>query len=207
MCVGQISVGHGSIEPHVGDGRAGAFRAGAVWAVARVVFPTMAGPLAGPVLGRGVVAVLAPCPWSRLARVRPLIRRRVRARRPGRRRVADLRAARGRVLLGQRAVFLRGLLLPLPDGTQEVIGDVLRVGCGLVDLLRVLVERLEPALHVRRAAAAVVADADPLTGHHRGHFRPEFFAGVLDAAEIPDAVLEGVAVHPGGVAGGVSEFV
>ena len=54
---------------------------------ARVVFPTMAGPLAGPVLGGGVVAVLAPCPWSRLARVRLVIRRRVRARRPGRRRV------------------------------------------------------------------------------------------------------------------------
>ena len=93
MLCGQVCVGHGSIHPHVGDRRAGAFGTGTPGLVARlgllragVVFPTMAGPLAGPVLGGGVVAVLAPCPWSRLARVRLVIRRRVRARRPGRRR-------------------------------------------------------------------------------------------------------------------------
>ena len=46
MCVGQVCVGHGSIEPHVGDGRAGAFGTGAPGLVARlgclrarVVFP------------------------------------------------------------------------------------------------------------------------------------------------------------------------
>ena len=154
MCVGQVCVGHGSIQPHVGDGIAGAFGTGAACAVARlgfprarVVFPTMAGPLAGPVLAGGVVR--AARAWSRL-----VIGCRVRARRPGRRRrrvlapeiprikhgdrlaadarlplgllrlgrrrrrVADLRAARGRVLLGQRAVFLLGLLLPLPDGAH-----------------------------------------------------------------------------------------
>ena len=43
--------------------------------------------------------------------------------------------------------------------------------------------RLDPAVDVRRAAAAVVADADTITRHHGGHFGAEFFAGVLDAAE------------------------
>ena len=52
-----------------------------------------------------------------------------------------------------------------------------------------------------------MTDANTLAGHHGGHFGAEFFAGVLGAAEVPDAVLEGVAVHPGGVAGGVPEFV
>ena len=92
MLFGQVFVGHGSIEPHVGDGRAGPFHAGAAWAVARlgllrarVVFPTMAGPLvAGPVLAGGVVVAWRA--WSRLARSRLVIRRRVRARRLGRRR-------------------------------------------------------------------------------------------------------------------------
>ena len=50
-------------------------------------------------------------------------------------------------------------------------------------------------------------DAALFAGHHRGHFRAEFFAGVLHAAEVPDAVCQGVAIHPGGVAGGVAEFV
>ncbi len=52
-----------------------------------------------------------------------------------------------------------------------------------------------------------MADADPFTRHHRGHFRAEFFAGVLGAAEVPRTVCQGVAVHPVRVAGGVAEFV
>ena len=65
---------------------------------------------------------------------------------------------------------------------------------------------------VRRSAgsqqgAAVMPDAALFAGHHRGHFRAEFFAGVLHATEVPDAVCQGVAIHPGGVAGGVAEFV
>ena len=52
-----------------------------------------------------------------------------------------------------------------------------------------------------------MSDADALAGHHRRHFGAEFFAGVLGAAEMPDVVLERVAVHPRGVAGGVTEFV
>ena len=52
-----------------------------------------------------------------------------------------------------------------------------------------------------------MADADTLTRHHRGHFRAEFFAGVLHAAEVAGTVLERVAVHPIRVAGGVAEFV
>ena len=55
--------------------------------------------------------------------------------------------------------------------------------------------------------AASTTFADALAGHHRRHFGAEFFAGVLGAAEIPDAALERVAVHPRGVAGGVPEFV
>ena len=81
------------------------------------------------------------------------------------------------------------------------------VGGRLVHLLRVCVERLDPALDVRGASAAVVPDADTLARHHRGHFGPEFFAGVLHAAEVPGAGCEGVAVHPRGVAGGVTKFV
>ena len=104
-------------------------------------------------------------------------------------------------------MFLVRRLLAFADGTHEVIGDFLCVGCRLVHLLRVLFQRLQPALDIRRASAAVVADADPFTRHHRGHFRAEFFAGVLHAAEVPRAVLQGVAVHPLGVAGGVAEFV
>ena len=49
-------------------------------ACARVVFPTMAGPLAGPVLAGGVVVAWRA--WSRL-----ISGRRVLARRPGHRRV------------------------------------------------------------------------------------------------------------------------
>ena len=61
--------------------------AGAACVLARVVFPAMAGPLvAVSVVGGGVVAVLARCACSRLVRVRPLIRRRVLARRLGCRR-------------------------------------------------------------------------------------------------------------------------
>ena len=104
-------------------------------------------------------------------------------------------------------MFLLGDLLPFLDRLHEVIGDFLGVGGRLVHLLRVLVERLDPALDVRGASAAVVADAHPITRHHRGHFRAEFFAGVLHAAEVPGAGFKGVAVHPLGVAGGVTQFV
>ena len=107
---------------------------------------------------------------------------------------ADLRAARSRVFLGQLAMFFLGGLLPFSDGAQQVIGDLLCVRRRFVHLLRVVVDGFDPALHVRRATAAVVSDADTFTRHHRGHFGPEFFAGVLGAAEVPDAVFEGVAV-------------
>ena len=73
--------------------------------------------------------------------------------------------------------------------------------------LRVVFQRREPALHVRRARAPVVADADPPAGQHRHYFGAQFFAGVLHAAEIPGAVPERGAVQSIGVAGGVSEFV
>ena len=87
MFVGQVFVGHGSIQPHVGDGRAGPLGAGAPVPVARVgllraggVFPPMAGPLvAGPVLAGVWWVVMAWRAWSRL-----VIRRGVRARRLGR---------------------------------------------------------------------------------------------------------------------------
>ena len=38
------------------------------------------------------------------------------------------------------------------------------VCCGLVDFLRIVFQRLQPAFDVRRATAAVVSDADPLAG-------------------------------------------
>ena len=84
---------------------------------------------------------------------------------------------------------------------------MLRVGGGLVDFFRVVFQRREPALHVRRATAPVMADADPRAGQHRRQFGAEFFAGVLHATELSDAVLERVAVQPIGVAGGVAEFM
>ena len=110
-------------------------------------------------------------------------------------------------MVGQLAVFLLGRLFAFPDGSHQVIGGFLCVRRRLVDFLRIVFQRLDPAGDARRAAAAVVADADALAGHHRRHFGAEFFAGVLGAAEMPDAVLERVAVHPRGVAGGVTEFV
>ena len=122
-------------------------------------------------------------------------------------RVADLRAVRRGILLGDRGVFLLGRLFPFLDRTYQVVGDFLRVGCGLVHLLRIFFEGFEPSLDVRRASASVMADADTLARHHRGHFGAEFFAGVLGAAEIADAVFQRVAVHARRVAGGVAEFV
>ena len=100
-----------------------------------------------------------------------------------------------------------GRLLTLADRAHQAIGEFLRVGSGLVDLFRIFVEGFEPAVDVRRPSAPVVADTDLLAGHHRGHFRAEFFAGVLHAAEVPDPMFQGVAVHPIRVAGGVAEFV
>ena len=82
-----------------------------------------------------------------------------------------------------------------------------RLGGGLVDFLRVVFQRREPALHVRRATVPVVADADPHAGQHRRYFGAELFAGVLHAAEFPGPLLQGVAVQPIGVAGGVAEFM
>ena len=73
MLFGQVCVGHGSIEPHVGDCRAGPLGAGAPGPVARVgllraggVFPPMAGPLvAVPVPAVGWWVVMAWRAWSR----------------------------------------------------------------------------------------------------------------------------------------------
>ena len=132
---------------------------------------------------------------------------RARVQRSRRRRGADLRTARGRVFLRQRAVLLRDLLFAVADRPHEVIGDVLGVGGGLVDFPWVLVQRRDPALDVRRASAAVVTDAHTVAGQHGRHFDPEFFAGVLHAAEVPDTVLERVAVQAQRVAGRVAEFV
>ena len=91
-------------------------------------------------------------------------------------------------------MFLRDRLFVLADLAQQGVRHVLRLGGGLVDFLRVVFQRREPALHVRRATAPVVADADPRAGQHRRYFGAQFFAGVLHAAEIPDAVLERGAV-------------
>ena len=95
----------------------------------------------------------------------------------------------------------------LADLAQQVVRHVLRLGGGLVDFLRVVFQCREPALHVRRATAPVVADADPHASQHRRYFGAQFFAGILHATEIPDAVRERGAVQPIGVAGGVPEFV
>ena len=51
---------------------------------------------------------------------------------------AVLRAARRRVFLGQLPMFLVRRLLAFADGTHQVIGDFLSVGCRLVlDLVEV----------------------------------------------------------------------
>ena len=132
---------------------------------------------------------------------------RARVQRSRRRRGADLWTPCGRVFGGQLGVFLRDRLFVLADLAQQVVRHVLRLSGGLVDFPRVVFQRREPALHVRRATAPVVADAEPRAGQHRRYFGAQFFAGVLHAAEIPDAVLERGAVQPIGVAGGVAEFM
>ena len=104
-------------------------------------------------------------------------------------------------------MLLRDLLFAVADRPHEVIGDFLGVGGGLVDFPGVVVQRRDPALDVRRASAAVVTDAHTVAGQHGRHFDPEFFAGVLHAAEVPDTVLERVAVQAQRVAGRVAEFV
>ena len=132
---------------------------------------------------------------------------RARVPRSRRRRGADLWTPCGRVCGGQLGVFLRDRLFVLADLAQQGVRHVLRLGGGLVDFLRVVFQRREPALHVRRATAPVVADADPHAGQHRREFGAEFFAGILHATEIPDAVRERGTVQPIGVAGGMPEFV
>ena len=104
-------------------------------------------------------------------------------------------------------MLLRGLLFAGADRPHEVIGDVLGVGGGLVDFPWVVVQRRDPALDVRRASAAVVTDAHTGAGQHGRHFGPEFFAGVLHAAEVAGTIFQGVAVHAHRVAGRVAEFV
>ena len=82
---------------------------------------------------------------------------------------------------------------PRPSGLRISLGLTIiraRSRVGIHGHGRARVQRRDPALDVRRASAAVVTDAHPVAGQHGRYFGPEFFAGVLHAAEVPGTVLE-----------------
>ena len=106
---------------------------------------------------------------------------------------------------GGLGLAARGLL-PVP--VQHVVAHHLRVLRGPVDLARVVPQRLDPRADIGGVPRLVVAQPEPVPGHHRADLRPQFLAGVVRGGEaLFDPLGQGRPVQPIRVPGPVPQLV
>ena len=85
---------------------------------------------------------------------------------------------------------------------QNIILDMFGIPAGTHDLHRLIPKVLDPALHIGRVLAGIMADADILAEHPGRDFRPQFLSGVCrrsKRAKFP--------IHPRRMPCPVSEFM
>jgi len=97
-------------------------------------------------------------------------------------------------------LFLRQFLFHFQS--QDVFFDLLRIAAGADDFIRIILQRLDPGVHIGGVVLRIMRDADVLAEHPGGDFRPQFLAGIHFRTEWPVFPIQAA-----GVARPVAEFM